>query len=180
MLDPSPVTELGEYSSPGAEATPWQTALDVLKAAQVCLLTTVRPDGRPHATPLLAAWADGGLCFTTGADERKAKNLAANQRCLMTTSTNSLTGLDVVVEGRAHPVETAAERSRAAGAYEAKYGHHLTSPEGTWYRMGDGIRNGTILLFRIDPTVAFAFSKAPMYSQTRYTFTPSSLDERAT
>ena len=46
-------------------------------------LSTVRPDGRPHVTPLLGIWLDGALYFCTGPDERKAKNLARNPRCIL-------------------------------------------------------------------------------------------------
>ena len=41
-------------------------------------LSTVRPDGRPHVTPLMSVWLEGALYFCTGPDERKAKNLVRN------------------------------------------------------------------------------------------------------
>jgi hypothetical protein len=37
---------------------------------------TVRPDGRPQVTPVVAVWLDGAVHFTTGPTERKAHNLA--------------------------------------------------------------------------------------------------------
>ncbi|MEV4236978.1 pyridoxamine 5'-phosphate oxidase family protein [Nocardia sp. NPDC050408] len=72
MSDCEPDVVLGPFSSPDAQATPWASALAVVGAAEVFWLSTVRPDGRPHVTPLLAAWSLGGLCFTTGDRERKA------------------------------------------------------------------------------------------------------------
>ena len=48
-------------------------------------VTTVRPDGRPHVTPLVAVWLDDALYFCTGDDERKARNLRENRSCVMTT-----------------------------------------------------------------------------------------------
>ena len=30
-------------------------------------LSTVRPDGRPHVTPVVAAWVEGAVWFSTGA-----------------------------------------------------------------------------------------------------------------
>ena len=86
-------------------------------------LSTVRPDGRPHVTTLLSVWVDGALYFCTGAEERKAKNLAENPQCILTTGSNSFEdGLDVVVEGEAVNVRDEARLQRVADAYETKYG----------------------------------------------------------
>ncbi len=170
MSDREPHGDLGAYSSPGAEATPWPAALRVIEDAEVLWLSTVRPDGRPHVTPLIAAWTGGRLYFTTGPGERKARNLAANANCVMTTGTSTLAGVDVTVEGPATIVTAAAERESAIAAYEAKYGPHLTDPDGIWHGMPDGIRSGEVLLYRIDPAVGFAFGKGTTFSQTRYTF----------
>jgi len=53
-LPADPITDLDPTFSPaGAVATPWSTGRARLTDAQVYWLTTVRPDGRPHVTPLL-------------------------------------------------------------------------------------------------------------------------------
>jgi hypothetical protein len=57
-----------------------------------------------------------------------------------------------------------------ADVYESKYGHHMTSPDGTWHGLGTGIRSGDVLLYRIDPVVGSAFGKGVIYRQTRYRF----------
>src|ERR1700722_9014538 len=98
MVEQEPVTELSAFSSPNAVQTEWSRARTELANAKVYWLTTVRPDGRPHVTPLLGVWFDGGLYFCTGPDERKAKNLAENLHCALTTGHNSLAGLDLVIE----------------------------------------------------------------------------------
>jgi multidrug transporter EmrE-like cation transporter len=49
-----------------------------LEGAEVNWISTVRPDGRPHVTPLLSVWLDGALYVCTGPDECKAKNLVRN------------------------------------------------------------------------------------------------------
>lgn len=170
MMDSEPVTELGPFSSSEAQATPWAAALAVLGEAEVFWLATVRPDGRPHVTPLLAAWSLGGVCFTTGGQERKARNLENNPRCVMTTGTNALTGMDVVIEGVAAPVERHADRVRAVADFERKYGPHLTSPEGTWHGLGEAVIAGDVRLYRVAPIVGFAFGKLPAAGQTRYTW----------
>ena len=102
MTAMNPVAELGtQFSSPGATARPWREAEAILDEAQIYWLSTVRPDGRPHVTPLFAVWVDGAIYFCTGADERKAKNLAHNEHCVFTTGCNIVEGLDVIVEGKA-------------------------------------------------------------------------------
>ena len=76
-----PVSELDErFSDQGARATPWPAARAVLEGAQLSWATTVRPDGRPHVTPLVAVWLDGAVHFTTGPGEQKAMNLIQNPR----------------------------------------------------------------------------------------------------
>ena len=119
-----PQTTLGaDFSSPGATPVPWATAREALEGAGIYWLTTIRPEGRPHVTPLIGVWLDGALHFCTGAEERKAKNLADNPQCILTTGCNSADeGLDVIVEGEARHVTDDALLTRLAAAYEAKYG----------------------------------------------------------
>jgi hypothetical protein len=133
-------------------------------------LTTVRADGRPHVTPLLGVWFEGAMYFCTGPSERKAKNLAENAHCVLTTGSNGLDGLDVVVEGDAAKVSDSTELASVADALESKYGTEFTAPEGTWFGLGDAIRRGDVLLYRVAPVTAFGFGKRPLYSQTRWSF----------
>jgi nitroimidazol reductase NimA-like FMN-containing flavoprotein (pyridoxamine 5'-phosphate oxidase superfamily) len=103
MAGKEPVTELdARFSSDGATPTAWAQARRRLEEAEVYWLSTVRPDGRPHVTPLLSVWQDGALYFCTGPSERKARNLTQNPHCILTTGCNALAeGLDLVVEGAA-------------------------------------------------------------------------------
>lgn len=103
--DDEPLTELGAFSSDGAAPTPWATARAGLRDAPLYWLSTVRPDGRPHVTPLVGIWLDGAAYFCTGPTERKARNLAQNRQCVLTTGCNQLNGLDLVVEGEATQVD---------------------------------------------------------------------------
>ena len=60
-----PATRLDtRFSAPGSAATPWQTTLQVLQAAQLSWISTVRRDGRPHVSPLVAVWHDGAIHFS--------------------------------------------------------------------------------------------------------------------
>ena len=68
-----PVTTLDQrFSEPGAVATGWDETRRLLEAAELFWITTVRADGRPHVTPLVAVWLDGAIHFSTGAAEQKA------------------------------------------------------------------------------------------------------------
>ena len=73
------MTARGErFSDPNAGATGWDETRRALDEAELFWITTVRPDGRPHVTPLVAVWVDGTLYFCTGDTEQKAVNLTAN------------------------------------------------------------------------------------------------------
>jgi general stress protein 26 len=170
MAEPVPVTELSAFSSPNATPTEWSQARGELAGAEVYWLSTVRPDGRPHVTPLLAIWLEGALYFCTGPDERKAKNLSANSHCVLTTGRCTLDGLDLVIEGTAEGVTDHAELGRVANTYESKYGPHFVAPDGTWSGLGDAIRRAEVLVFRLTPKTAFGFGKGGSYSQTRWRF----------
>ena len=104
----TPRTELDtHFSAPGAQPTSWEDTLEAIKQAEIFWISTVRTDGRPHVTPLVAVWLDGALHFSTGPDEQKARNLASNPRFALTTGANDWqSGLDVVVD-RCMKVESA-------------------------------------------------------------------------
>jgi nitroimidazol reductase NimA-like FMN-containing flavoprotein (pyridoxamine 5'-phosphate oxidase superfamily) len=165
-----PVTTLAEFSSENAVATTWARGRKVLDDAEVYWVSSVRPDGRPHVTPLLGIWLNGAMYFCTGDDERKAKNLAENSHCILTTGCNNLDGLDVVVEGDVEKVSDDTELQSAANAYESKYGRRFTAPEGTWFGLGDSIRQSEVLLYPLTPARALGFAKGGTFSQTRWTF----------
>lgn len=170
MASNKPVTELDtRYSSEDATPTTWADASQQLEKAEVYWLSTVRPDGRPHVTTLLSVWLDGALYFCTGASERKAKNLAHNSHCILTTGCNSFKeGLDIVVEGDAVRVTDAAKLEQIADLYESKYGSDWR------FDVRDGAFNGeggnVALVFEVAPSMAFGFVKGASSSQTRWRF----------
>lgn len=169
MTVKEPETKLNpRFSSPGANAIEWETGRKRIEGAELFWLSTVRPDGRPHVTPLISVWLDGAAYFCTGADERKAKNLAENPNCILTTGCNLLEeGLDVVIEGEAQRIRDEAKLARVAAAYESKYGGdwHFDVRDGAFHAEG----SGEALVFEVSPTTAFGFGKGE-YSQTRWRF----------
>jgi general stress protein 26 len=161
------VPQLDErFSDPDAQATPWANTREALETAQLFWITTVRSDGRPHATPLVAVWLDEALHFCTGAHEQKAVNLAGNPRVLLATGCNRWDqGLDVMVEGEARRVTARATLERLATAWASKW-------DGQWrYRVTDtGFAHDAgddVLVFAVKPTKVLAFTKGG-FSQTRY------------
>lgn len=161
-----PVTDLHpQFSSEGATATSWMEAQDLLEKASIYWLSTVRPDGRPHVTPLFAVWLDSAIYFSTGPEERKARNLSDNPHCVFTTGCNVVEGVDVVVEGDAVKVSDDATLRAVAGAFASKYGWHYEVREGAFY--GEG---GRAEVYRTAPSTAFGFGKGDVFSQTRWRF----------
>ncbi|MDX6363325.1 MAG: hypothetical protein QOC85_2335 [Streptomyces sp.] len=165
-----PQTDLDErYGDPGASPTPWPQARERLAAAELYWLSTVRPDGRPHVTPLLGVWQDGALHFTTGAEERKALNLAVNPQVVLTTGTNTWAeGYDLVVEGEAVRVTDDARLRGLARAWEEKYGavwHFDVRDDGAFEAGG-----GPSFVYAVAPRTAFGFGKGDPFSQTRWRF----------
>ncbi len=98
-----PVTKMDtRYSEPDGVVTPWEQTRRVLETAELFWLSTVRADGRPHVTPVVAVWHDGAIHFSTADTEQKAVNLRGNPHVILTTGCNRWEeGLDVVVEGDA-------------------------------------------------------------------------------
>ncbi|WP_326597228.1 pyridoxamine 5'-phosphate oxidase family protein [Streptomyces sp. NBC_01803] len=170
MVGDEPLTtDLDErYSEPGAAATPWAEAVERLTTAEVFWLSTVLPDGGPHVTPLLSVWLDGAPHFTTGAGERKARNLEASGRVALTTGTDTLGhGLDIVVRGSARRVTDHTTLTAVAKAYLAKYGEEWSfTARDAALHLAEG---GAVLAFRIEPETVFGFRKGT-YSQTRWRF----------
>jgi general stress protein 26 len=169
----APVTELDpRFSDPTAEPTSWATAEAVLDEAQMSWVTTVRADGRPHVTPLVAVWLDGAVHFSTGPSEQKAVNLATNPEVVMTTGCNTWNeGLDVVVEGRAELVTDVPTLERLAAAWLTKWdGSWKYEPvEGGFVNDHPGPGDGPVLVYAVRPTKVLVFGKQP-FSHTRHKF----------
>lgn len=165
----TPTTALDErFSDPGAAPTPWAAAEQALTDAQLFWLTTVRADGRPHVTPLVAVWLDDALHFCTGAAEQKTANLRHCPDVVLTTGRNEWdSGVDVVVEGRA--VRTSDEEllRRLAGAWREKWdGHWQFEVRDGAFHHADG---GEALVFTVRPDKVLTFAKGA-FAQTRHVF----------
>jgi hypothetical protein len=159
------------FSSPSAKPTPWTTARDELLAARTYWVTTVRPDGRPHATTVAGVWLDEAFHFATGQTERKARNLAAgNGRVLVTTGCNGWDGLDIVIEGDALEVTDPARLGRFADALAEKYDHFFGIRVVDGRLQGGAGQTDRPLAFEVRARKAFGFAKGASFGQTRWRF----------
>ena len=141
----------------GKGLLPWAWAEERLTANRNYWLATVRPDGRPHVQAVWGVWVDGALWFSTGAESRKARNLAANPACVVTTQDADE---PVVVDGEAVVVDPDEALAIAGGAYHGKYAPHRLDPV-----LGP--------IFRVRPTVAFGLIEDESQfagTATRWTF----------
>jgi nitroimidazol reductase NimA-like FMN-containing flavoprotein (pyridoxamine 5'-phosphate oxidase superfamily) len=167
-MNTDPTPELDKrFSDPDAVPTPWAVTASALERAELYWITTVRPNGRPHVTPLVGVADDGAVYFCTGLEEQKARNLEQNEHVAITTGNNSwASGLDVIVEGTAARVSDSESLKRLAAAYLAKYGSDWR------FGVGDGVLTHEdaeiqAALFRVEPGKVLAFAKDP-HAQTRY------------
>ena len=164
-----PVTTIDpRFSDPDATATPWEKTRRVVETAELFWVVTVRADGRPHVTPLVAVWLDGALYFCTGDTEQKAINLRRNPHVILAAGNlHWNAGLDVVVEGDAVQVTDENMLKRLAEAWTTKW-------DGRWqYEVRNGAFHGeemTIPVFSVTPTRVFEFAEGPCFGQTRHQF----------
>src|SRR5258707_1645641 len=74
-----PMTTLDtRHGVPRGGVTPWEETRRVLETAELFWLSTVRADGRPHVTPLVAVRHDGAIHFTSTDTAQKTVNLHGN------------------------------------------------------------------------------------------------------
>jgi general stress protein 26 len=166
----TPVTRLDRrYSGPDAVAAGWEETRHVLESAELFWISTVRADGRPHVTPVVAVWAEGAVHFCTGAEEQKFANLLANSHVVLTTGCNRWDqGLDVVVEGDAVRVTDEDTLRRLAKAWATKW-------EGRWqFTVRDGCfqhqPGGAAIVFSVTPSKVFAHAKGDPFGATTHRF----------
>jgi hypothetical protein len=119
-------------------------------------LATVAAGPRPHVMPVWGVWHDGRFYFSTGGDSRKARNLARNKRCVITSEDGAE---PTILEGIAERVKDASALKGAAPVYRSKYDWELTLDMGNVYQ--------------VTPVKAFAFKEAAAQfgkTATRWTF----------
>ena len=117
-----PKFALGYTAGPDEPFEPdhWERIEGLLRESPNYWVSTVRPDGRPHAAPVWGVWLASEVWFSTSPDSVKAHNLAAQPAAVIHLES----GDDVVIlEGRCEAVSREHELIPAFVAdYKAKYG----------------------------------------------------------
>jgi pyridoxine/pyridoxamine 5'-phosphate oxidase len=145
----------------GSGLLPWAEAERRLTVAHDYWCATVRPDGAPHVMPVWGVWLDARLWFSSGLRSRKARNLAADPRCTLTTDDARD---PVVLEGVAQRATAGEELAAFLAAVDAKYAAGLTA------EFLDPAVNGT---YAVRPVRAFALRGEDFAgSPTRWRFPP--------
>lgn len=165
-----PAAELDtRFSHPDASEASWGDARERIEQAGVYWISTVRPNGAPHVTPLVGVWYEGAAWFCTGAAEQKGRNLARNPQLVLATGCNDHDeGLDIVIEGTAEQVTDDATLESVSAAYLGKYGEvwRFEARDGVFWQQGS---DTPALVFRVVPSKVLAFTRGKHPSQTRWT-----------
>jgi PPOX class probable F420-dependent enzyme len=103
----------------GSGLLPWAWAEERLTASRNYWVVSLWPDGRPHSMPVWGVWDGEALWFSSGSESRKARNLSADPRCVVTTEDANE---PVVIEGSADIVHARDAIARVADLMNAKYG----------------------------------------------------------
>jgi general stress protein 26 len=164
------VTASGDHSEPVARSRPyapgygipshsrgmlsWEHVEGRMATARNYWVATVRPDGRPHVTPVWGLWVNGAFYFGVAPTTRKARNLTQNANVVVHLEG----GEDVVIlEGVAQvvtdPDPGLVERLYASSM--AKYGTGSRDVQGSYV---------------VRPRVAFAWSGGSPSTFTRWVF----------
>jgi nitroimidazol reductase NimA-like FMN-containing flavoprotein (pyridoxamine 5'-phosphate oxidase superfamily) len=140
----------------GGGLLPWNWAVERLSAGRNYWLSTTRPDGHPHVMPIWGVWIENQFYFSTGAQSRKARNLAVNPHCVISIE---IADGSVMVEGRAEIASLESVPPSAFTTYQIKYDWELDP------KMGP--------IFALRPSLIFGFSNVPgefAESATRWRF----------
>jgi nitroimidazol reductase NimA-like FMN-containing flavoprotein (pyridoxamine 5'-phosphate oxidase superfamily) len=158
---------------PRAGNTPWEETRKVLETAELFWLSTVRRDGRPHVTPLVAVWHNETIYFTATETAQKTINLRENLHVVLTTGCNQQGTLTVVVEGDAVQITNQDTLERLASVWATKW-------NGDWpYQVRNGyfylydedtqqVLTNSNLVFSVNISKVFTFAIG--IDQTRYQF----------
>jgi general stress protein 26 len=143
----------------GRGLLPWSWAEQRLTSSHDYWLATMTQLGAPHLMPVWAVWEHGTLWFSSSNGSRKARNLALEPRCSLSTD-NPLE--PVVVHGRALRITDRNSLEAMLAAENAKYGTSYG------FELVDPAANS---VFALRPEWVFALDSADFAgSPTRFSF----------
>jgi len=123
-----------DYGARGGEADellPWSWAEQRLIAAKNYWLSTVSPEGKPHARPVDGVWVDGALCFGGSPETRWVRHLQRNPALSAHLPSDEdaiiLEGAVEYIEDATHPLAEPLARANRA-KYPQYYGEEAEPP----------------------------------------------------
>src|SRR5437868_14335119 len=119
----------------------WSWALKRLEESHNYWIATAGKD-RAHLMVIWGIWWQEAFWFSTGSRTRKAKNIAANSRCVIGTEKADEA---VIVEGIAEQIHDPAIWKQLAIPYDEKYGGELLPL----------LESSAGAVYRVTPQVAF-------------------------
>lgn len=140
----------------GSGLRPWKYAVERLTRARGYWISTTSPNGHPHSMPVWGLWSRDHFLFSTGAQSRKAQNIAREPHIVVGAEPSDDT---IVLEGVAFLVNDAAWKKEFASAYATKYDVDMSTFDEPVYA--------------VKPTRAYSFSSAAgefAGGSTRWTF----------
>lgn len=151
-----------DYGTRGGEADQplaWPDVEARIRDAPNYWITTVSPDGRPHARPIDGVWVDGALCFGGSPATRWVRNLGQNPAVSIHLPSDDdiaiLEGTAEYVDDPDHPLALASTE-----ANKEKYPQYF----------GDGQR-AFHPFWALRPSTAYAWSLTGFPNRaTRWTF----------
>ncbi len=126
----------------GKGLLPWGWAAERLSKAHNYWISTTRPDGRPHAMPVWGVWLDEIFLFSTGRQSRKARNLAANPRCVVCPERGDEA---VILEGISEEITDPSLLRQFVDAYKVKYDWDVDPSQGPIYAVCPSVAFGMTL-----------------------------------
>ncbi len=138
----------------------WEWAEERLTVSMNYWIGTVRPNGRPHSTPVWGVWFAGGLYFDGSDQTRRMKNIAANPDVAVHLESGDEV---VILEGRASTVGPPPERALAealAAQYKEKYRAHAYAPS------RDQWDQGGLYVLRPRLALGWTFRPAEVFGRT--------------
>ena len=100
----------------------WRWAVERLENSHNYWMATAMLEGNPHLMVVWGIWWEEAFWFSTGPRTRKARNIAANPRCVIGTEKADEA---IIVEGSVSETKDRAVWKRFAGIYDRKYGGDL-------------------------------------------------------
>lgn len=142
---------------------PWSAARARWEQAKVYWICSMRPDGRPHVSPVWGVWVDDTLYFDGSPETRRMRNIAANPHIAVHLDSDSAGNEAFMIEGVARAVQKPerALAERIAAAYRAKYAADGYAPEPTQWDEGG--------LYVMQPRVALGWTSF-LTDATRWQF----------